>query len=128
MQPRVASALDSRSFASDTPVRHGFAGSDLRSFAARWRVQDVSSSHHLKSTISPPSQSSGLKERLAELIPEQRQRVAAFRKEHGGFSLGTSTIEQVREKKKEGGGGLRERENTDDLARCCLNDETLPPP
>ncbi len=37
-----------------------------------------------------------LKDRLKELIPAKKEEVAAFRKEHGKFSLGHVTIDQVR--------------------------------
>lgn len=36
-----------------------------------------------------------LKDRLKELVPIKKEEVAAFRKEHGKFSLGTVTIDQV---------------------------------
>ena len=42
------------------------------------------------------SQSCGLKERLAELIPVHQAEVSAFRAEHGASVLGEVTVDQVK--------------------------------
>ena len=41
------------------------------------------------------STDSGLKQILAELIPEKQKEVKEFRQQHGGFGMGEVTIDQV---------------------------------